>query len=138
MIPMLKCYRDDVIALSASGHCTSAECSDIQTPQAGARRRCHETARFVYHAGDEFKNSAPCAPLADAGFGFSHLGRLGMAALITRTAWIANAASLFAPFFHVPLRIFPNQEITRRVTECLARRPEDERCSRSRHPRTEC
>ncbi len=108
MITVLDGYPDDVLAVSATGHVTAEDYRSVLVPEADARLKRHGKLRVLYAIGEDFKGFSPGAMLADAEFGFGHLRQLGRTAVVTDVPWIAEAARLFAPFFRVPLRVFPN------------------------------
>lgn len=108
MMTLLDGYPDDVLAISASGHVTADDYRNILIPEAEARIGRHGDIRVLFQVGEAFEGISPGAILADARFGFGHLSRLRRMALVTDVGWIVHAANLFAPFFHVPIRVFPN------------------------------
>ncbi len=54
---------------------------------------------------------APGAIWADTKLGLRHWGDFGRMAVVTDTKWIVNAVRLFAPLFHHPVRVFPNEHL---------------------------
>lgn len=110
MITLLDGYPDDVLAISATGQVTVEDYRDILIPEAESRLQRHAKLRFLFLFGDTFERLGPGAMLADAGFGFGHRGTLGRTAFVTDVAWIADAARIFVPFFHMPFRVFPAAE----------------------------
>lgn len=103
-------YPDDVLAVTASGRVTIEDYRDVLLPEANARLERHDKLRFLYVIGKDFESFSPGAMVADARFGLGHLGRLDRCALVTDVTWIADGARLFAPFFHVPFRVFSSAE----------------------------
>jgi len=110
MMTIIEGFPDDVLAVTASGRVTTEDYRDVLLPEAEARLKRHEKLRFLYVIGNDFDSFSPGAMMADARFGLGHLGRLDRCALVTDVTWIADGARLFAPFFHVPFRVFPGAE----------------------------
>lgn len=110
MITLLDGYPDDVLAISATGQVTARDYEKVLIPEGEARLKRHPKIRFLYHIGEEFKGMSPTAMFMDARFGLAHMRQLGRSALVTDVPWIADGAKLFAPFFHMPFRVFSNAE----------------------------
>ena len=108
MITILEGYPDDVLAVAATGKVTADDYHKVLIPEAEARLRKHDKIRVIYRIGKGAEGFSAGAMLADATFGVGHLRNLGRTALVTDVAWIADAAKLFAPFFHVLFRVFPD------------------------------
>jgi len=108
VITILDGYPDDVLAVSATGHITAQGYNDFPVPEAEARLQHHETLRFLYCIYEGFEGFAPGALMADAGFRFGHLNKVGRTALVTDVGWIADADRLFVTFFDTPFRVFSN------------------------------
>lgn len=110
MLTILDGFPGDVLAVAAKGRVTADDYRDVLVPAAEARLARHGKIRMLFHLGEGFGDYAPGAILADAEFGLGHLHDLGRTALVTDAGWIADAARLFAPFVHVPFRVFPNDD----------------------------
>ncbi len=124
MMTLLDGYPDDVLAVSATAHVTAEDYRSVLVPEAEARLQRHDRLRVLYAIGEDFEGFSPGAMLADAEFGFGHLSQLGRTAVVTDVTWIAEAARLFAPFFRMPLRVFPNVDFDRAREWVLAEEAE--------------
>lgn len=125
MIEILEGYPDDVLAISASGKISAEDYRGVLIPEAEDRLRRHETLKFIYRIGPNFESFTPGAMLEDAGFGVEHMGRFGRTALVTDVKWITEASKVFAPFFHVPFRVFEDNEFDKAREWILAEQSGD-------------
>jgi SpoIIAA-like len=108
LITVLDGYPDEVLAISATGHVTAEDYHQILIPEAEARFRRNGKMRILFQIGEAFEGVSPGAILADARFAVGHVSKLRRMAIVTDVGWIVHSAHLFGPFFHVPLRVFPN------------------------------
>jgi hypothetical protein len=116
MLHLLPGFPEDVLAVSAAGEVTGEDYRQILVPATAARLKTQNPLRLFFHLGLEFSGMRAGAMWEDAKLGFGNWNDWGRFAVVTDVAWIADAARLFAPFFHHPLKVFANAdyEVARR------------------------
>lgn len=106
MLNILPGFPADVLAISASGVVTAKDYREVVVPVAIAKLNAHKHLNFYYCLGEEFSGLSPGAIWEDAKIGIAHWSGWGRIAIVTNVNWIADAARLFAPMFHHPVRVF--------------------------------
>lgn len=110
MFEILKSYPDNIIAIEAVGRITADDYRDVLLPEVADRLKRNDSVRMLCHLGDRFEGLSPGAAWSDLMFGVSRWNELGRLAFISDVTWIKDAVLLFAPFFHHPVRTFPNSQ----------------------------
>jgi len=108
MIEILTDFPDDVLAVAGKGDITADDYRRVLVPAALEKMKKHRHLRIFCRLGVDFKSFAPGAMWEDTKLLVGHWGEWGRVAVVTDRSWIAEAARMFAPFFHHPVRVFPN------------------------------
>ncbi len=120
MLEIMPGLPEDVLAICGEGRISAQDYRDTLIPEALRRIKRHGSLRLPCYLGPEFEGVTPGAIWADTKLGLAHWGDFGRMAVVTDIEWIANAVRLFAPLFHHPVRVFPNdhfEDAKRRISE---------------------
>jgi hypothetical protein len=110
MLEIMKGFPETILAVRGTGRVSAEDYRDTLIPEALRRIRQHGSLRLLCELGPQFEGMTPGAIWADTKLGLTHWGDFGRMAIVTDVQWIKDAVSLFAPFFHHPVRVFPNAE----------------------------
>ena len=111
MIDILADFPDDVLAIAGKGEITADDYRKVLIPAAREKMKKHKHLRLFCHLGADFKTFAAGAMWEDTKLLIGHWGEWGRVAVVTDRSWIAECMRMFSPFFHHPVRVFPNDSL---------------------------
>ena len=111
MIEILTGFPDDVLAVTGTGNITAEDYRNVLIPAATEKVKKHTHVNIFCHLGIDFRSFAPDAMWEDTKLLVGHWGEWGRIAVVTDRWWIAEAMRMFVPFFHHPIRVFPNDNL---------------------------
>ena len=110
---MLKLIEDlptEVLGVEATGTVTHEDYRKVLIPAAEAKM-IHGPVKMLYVAGPEFSGYALEALWDDAAFGLKHWRQFSCIAMVTESAWLRAAVTMFSPFFPSEVRLFKISEL---------------------------
>jgi SpoIIAA-like len=111
MIEILAGFPEDVLAVSGIGEISEDDYRKVLVPAVDEKMKKHKNVRLLFCIGERFKSFTAGAMWEDTKLGVSRWSHWGRIALVTDVPWIGQAARLFAPLFHHPVRVFANAEM---------------------------
>lgn len=115
MIELLPDLPDAVVGLRASGQVTAHDYETVAIPAIESRLRAQQSVRVLYQLGPAFTGFTAGAMWDDAKLGLMHLKAWERIAIVTDSAWMRDAVSLFRFAIPCPLRLFSNAEFAEAV-----------------------
>lgn len=110
MLKLLEGLPPDVLGIEALGNVTDEDYRNVLIPVAEAKM-ARGPIKMLYVAGPEFKGYELEALWDDAVFGFKHWDQFIRVAIVTESAWLRAAATMFSPFFPSEVRLFKMPEL---------------------------
>jgi hypothetical protein len=110
MLELIEGLPPDVLGIEASGTVTHADYRDVLIPAADAKMT-RGPIRMLFVAGPRFSGYELEALWDDASFGLRHWNRFTRIAVVTDSAWLRAAVSMFSPFIPSEVRLFRYPEL---------------------------
>jgi hypothetical protein len=110
MLKLIEGLPPDVLGIDASGKVTHEDYRKVLIPAAEAKM-IHGPVKMLYVAGPEFSGYELEALWDDAAFGLKHWRQFSRIAMVTESAWLRAAATMFSPFFPSEIRLFKISEL---------------------------
>jgi hypothetical protein len=110
---MLKLIEDlppDLLGVEAAGKVTHEDYREVLIPAAEAQI-AQGPVRMLYVAGPGFTGYELEALWDDAAFGLKHWRQFKRVAVVTESAWLRAAITMFRPFFPSEIRLFKLAEL---------------------------
>ena len=105
MLKLIEGLPPEVLGVEATGKVTHADYRDILIPAAEAKMS-RGPVKMLYVAGPEFSGYELEALWDDAAFGLKHWRQFTRIAVVTESAWLRAAVTMFSPFFPSEIRLF--------------------------------
>ncbi|WP_422003464.1 STAS/SEC14 domain-containing protein [Reyranella sp.] len=103
MLTLIEGLPPDVLGVEASGTVTPQDYRDVLIPAAEAKL-ARGPVKMLHVAGPDFTGCALEAVWADTSFGLSHWRDFPRIAVVTESAWLRTAVTMFSPFTAVRQR----------------------------------
>jgi hypothetical protein len=110
MLKFIEGPPQDVLGIAALGKVTHEDYRGTLVPRAEAIM-AHGPIRLLYVIGEEFIGFELEALWDDGVFGMKHWHDFSEIAVVTDHAWLRAMVSMFKPFFHGEVRLFPLSEL---------------------------
>ncbi|MDA9436870.1 STAS/SEC14 domain-containing protein [Bradyrhizobium sp. CCBAU 51627] len=110
MLKLIEGLPPDVLGIEAAGKVTHDDYREVLIPAAEAKI-VQGPIRMLYVAGSDFTGYELEALWDDAAFGFKHWHQFKRIAVVTDSAWLRAAITMFRPFFPSQIRLFRLAEL---------------------------
>ena len=110
MLKLMENLPSDVLGIVAAETVTHEDYRKVLIPAAEAKM-IHGPVKMLYVAGPEFAGYELEALWDDAAFGLKHWREFSRIAVVTETAWLRAALTMFSPFFPTEIRLFKISEL---------------------------
>ncbi len=110
MLNLIEGLPPDVLGIEAAWKVTHGDYREVLIPAVEAKI-VHGPIRMLYVAGPDFTGYELEALWDDAAFGFKHWHQFERIAVVTDSAWLRAAITMFRPFFPSQIRLFKLAEL---------------------------
>jgi len=110
MFTLIEGLPADVLAIEATGQVTDQDYRDVLIPRAEALM-AKGPIKMLYVIGPAFTGFELGALWDDSVFGLSRWRAFSRIAVVTDHAWMGGVVTMFKPFFHGEVRLFPLSEL---------------------------
>ena len=113
MMEIIPDMPENVIAVSAKGMVTGDDYDKVLIPAIENRLVTHKRIRVLYQLDQDFSGFTAEAMWDDAKVGIRHLTAFEKIAVVSNMTWIINAVKIFAFVIPCPVKIFPNEQLSK-------------------------
>ncbi len=110
MLKLIEGLAADVLGIEAIGKVTHEDYRRVLIPATEAKI-VQGPVRMLYVAGSDFSGCEREALRDDVAFGFKHWHQFKRIAVVTDSAWLRAAVTMFRPFFPSEIRLFKLAEL---------------------------
>jgi len=110
MLKLIEGLPPDVLGIQASGTVTHKDYRDLLIPAAEAKI-AEGPVKMLFVTGADFIGYELEALWDDTAFGLKHWHKFTRIAVVTESAWLRAATTMFSPFFPSQIRLFRLAEL---------------------------
>jgi hypothetical protein len=113
MLELIQDMPENVVGIRAIGKVTGEHYEKVFIPALEEKLKESEKIRILYHLGEDLTGFTAGAMWDDAKVGIRHLSSFEKMAIVSDVNWITGAVKIFALVIPCPVKIFPNDQLSK-------------------------